>query len=390
MQQKKGLLVVSLLFFIVSHCVYCNDRPTADWLIVGAGPAGIATIGVLIDLGIAPEDIVWLDPEFNVGRMGAYYHNVPGNSKVAEFVYFVNACNVFRECTSPELEALRASQELTKFENLSAIIEPLKTITKFLLTKVQGVQSTLVTLNFSDDIWHIGTADNQLLHARHVILATGSRPRTLDYEQQKIIPLDVALDPDNLALLLTPHDIVGVVGGAHSAILMLKFLSNISVKHTFNFYNKPIVYAVNMGSWTLYSDIGIKGTTAEWAKNVLEKNPPENLTRIKSDDELLRRIVPVCSRVIYAIGYERNPLPAINGNEPIMSYDKHSGTIAPRLFGIGIAFPEFVDEGNGHCSYRIGLREFMRFAQRVIPQWMHKNIIDSYATYDDVIGFDQL
>lgn len=359
-----------------------HDAMAVEWLIVGAGPAGIATIGVLIDLGIEPNKMAWLDPDFNVGRMGAHYQNVPGNSRVAEFVYFVNACNIFKECSSSELDALRATQDLTKFENLSAIIKPLKSITDFLLTKVHGVRSTLVTLNFSDDVWHAGTADNQVIHAHHVILATGSRPRTLDYEQQKVIPLDIALDPDNLALLLTRQDIVGIVGGAHSAILLLKYLSTMQIKHVFNFYRAPIIYAINMGTWTLYSDVGIKGTVAEWAKNVLEKNPPENLTRIKSDDELLQRVLPVCSRVIYAIGYERNPLPAINGNEPIMEYDAHSGLIAPRLFGIGIAFPEERITPIGSTQLCIGLDCFMQYAQKQVPAWMQESpVLKTRSTY---------
>jgi hypothetical protein len=128
-----------------------------------------------------------------------------------------------------------------------------------------------------------------------------------------------------------------------------------------------------MGTWTLYNDIGIKGTTAEWARNVLEKNPPVNLTRIQCDDELLKQLLPVCSRVIYAIGYERNPLPAINGSEPIMSYDKHSGTIAPRLFGIGIAFPEEKTTPIGTTQLCIGFDCFMSYAQRQIPNWLNDN-----------------
>lgn len=349
---------------------------TADWLVVGAGPAGIAIVGVLIDLGIDAQNIVWLDPEFNVGRIGAYYQHVPGNSKVAEFIYFVNACQVFQECSSPELEKLRADDP-KKYENLGAIIEPLHSITAHLKTKVMALEDSLVTLNFSQDTWHAGTALDTMIHARHVVLATGSRPRTLDYETHKVIPLDIALDPNNLSLLLTPHDIVGIVGGAHSAILLLKYLSTMPVKHIFNFYRQPIIYAVNMGTWTLNSDIGIKGTTAEWARNVLEKNPPENLTRIKSDDELLQRVLPVCSRVIYAIGYERNPLPAINGTEPIMAYDTHSGVIAPRLFGIGIAFPEVRPTPIHTNQLCIGLDCFMEYAQKQVPFWMKDEILST-------------
>ncbi|HXL73262.1 MAG TPA: pyridine nucleotide-disulfide oxidoreductase, partial [bacterium] len=35
-----------------------------DWAIAGAGPAGIAALGQLLDRGIAGEKILWLDPHF--------------------------------------------------------------------------------------------------------------------------------------------------------------------------------------------------------------------------------------------------------------------------------------------------------------------------------------
>ena len=40
------------------------------WAIIGAGPAGIAAIGKLLDIGTAPKDILWVDPAFNVGDLG--------------------------------------------------------------------------------------------------------------------------------------------------------------------------------------------------------------------------------------------------------------------------------------------------------------------------------
>lgn len=36
----------------------------AVWTVVGVGPAGIATVGKLIDLGVDPSCIVWIDPHF--------------------------------------------------------------------------------------------------------------------------------------------------------------------------------------------------------------------------------------------------------------------------------------------------------------------------------------
>ena len=63
--KNTAVLVLSLILTSFSY-TYCADNLITDWLIVGAGPAGIATAGVLIDLGIDPHTMVWLDPEFNV------------------------------------------------------------------------------------------------------------------------------------------------------------------------------------------------------------------------------------------------------------------------------------------------------------------------------------
>src|SRR5437868_14863358 len=65
----------------------------AEWAIIGAGPAGIIVLGLLLDLGTDPKSIVWVDPEFNVGRMGKYYSTVPGNAKTKTYIEFLQACN---------------------------------------------------------------------------------------------------------------------------------------------------------------------------------------------------------------------------------------------------------------------------------------------------------
>ena len=43
---------------------------TYAWTVIGAGPAGIAAVGKLLDHGIAGEDIAWIDPAFAAGDIG--------------------------------------------------------------------------------------------------------------------------------------------------------------------------------------------------------------------------------------------------------------------------------------------------------------------------------
>lgn len=39
--------------------------------VVGAGPAGVAAVGQLLDCGLA-NTLAWIDPKFNGGRLESY------------------------------------------------------------------------------------------------------------------------------------------------------------------------------------------------------------------------------------------------------------------------------------------------------------------------------
>ena len=213
-----------------------------------------------------------------------------------------------------------------------------------------------------------------------MVLATGSRPRSLDYQCTNEIGLDTALSKECLAQSVNREDSLAVVGSSHSAVLVLKFLSELQVKRIVNFYKSPLQYSVDMGAWTLHNASGLKGIAAQWAKEVLEKNPPANLMRVYNSKEARDAWLGVCNKIIYAVGFERNDLPIINGDASEVSYDDCSGTIAPRLFGIGIAFPEKYTDPLGNVEHRVGLNSFMEYAQRIVPEWLAKerNRFDSF------------
>lgn len=344
-----------------------HQKADADWLIVGAGPAGMAIIGVLLDIGVDAKNIMWIDPEFNVGRLGEYYGAVPANNTVQGFTSFIQACQSFCECK----EAINYinSFDQDEFRTLNILVDALQMITKTLRSKVRCSQSMMTSLYFKDELWHVETSEQERFSSINVILATGCKPRVLEYESSKVIPLDLALNPQNLEDLTHKEDVVGVVGSSHSAVLILKFLSELPITHIYNLYKHPLVYAIDMGNYILNSFDGLKGIAAQWAQEVLEKNPPANLTRLISTPETLKSVLPQCSKVVYAIGYEPNPLPAINGETPITDYDNTTGYIAPRLFGIGIAFPEHTTNLAGQMGICIGINCFMKYAQKMIPQW---------------------
>lgn len=374
---------VVIILFHITHSQSQNlqqtvaKSPDTQWLIIGAGPAGICAVGVLLDLGIDPQLITWLDPKFNVGRLGESYSNVPSNTQTKFFIEFINCCKSFQESHSPSIEKLYTYNPDLEYP-LRTIVEPLRDITNYFCTKVVAIKNSLKSLDFYNDMWHVGI-DNHIITTHNVILATGSHPRTLNYDcydcMANTIPLDTALDKTLLAEQISGKDSIAVIGSSHSAILILKHLSELPVKRIINFYKKPLQYAIaNPNGEIILGEAGLKGMAARWAIEVLEKGLPAHLIRVLNQPDALNAWLPICNKIIYAIGFEKNQLPPINGNNAIYdSYDGSSGVIAPRLFGIGIAFPEVISDEIGGEQLGIGLSDFMDYAQRILPTWTKRN-----------------
>ena len=128
-------IVIILLFMgtMILSADHAEDAHT--WAIIGFGPAGIVTAGLLLDLGVPAKNIICVDPEFNVGRLGQYYSNVPSNTKTKLFVNFIKACKTFQECKSAAIDMLYTYDQDFEYP-LRIIIDPLKDISDYLRTKL--------------------------------------------------------------------------------------------------------------------------------------------------------------------------------------------------------------------------------------------------------------
>jgi len=105
----------------------------------------------------------------------------------------------------------------------------------------------------------------------------------------------------------------------------------------------------------VWQEAGLKGEVATWAKT-LRMNPPENFVRIYNTPDVLQSCLAECTKVICAVGFERNELPMINGDDSLyLNYDRSSGIIAPRCFGVGIAFPQQKVDPIGNVENLVGL-----------------------------------
>lgn len=357
----KGILAILITFFS-STTTLLPHTALYEWAIVGGGPAGIIAIGVLMDLGVEPSDILWFDPEFNVGRMGKYYRNVPANSRAQEIAALLRGSPSFAQYTSESISLLQSYPPFAEF-HLRMIVDPFKDITNyFFKAGVIAIQAMVTDLIWQDGSWQI-TAENIQYNASKVILAGGSEPIEFNYPGPTPIPLDFAMDKSLLAPYLTPDDVVAVVGSGASAILLLKYLSELPVKKVINFFKYHHSKARQRSL--------IRGETAQWIKDVLDKAPPANLVRLLNSPENRALYLPECTKIIYAVGYQHNPLPRIVGMCEPQSPNK-TGILGPHLFGFGFAFPEELTYMSSQELVKVplvGVTSFMNFAKRVIPEW---------------------
>ena len=216
-------------------------------------------------------------------------------------------------------------------------------------------------MDYNQNQWTL-KGNIQKIHAKKVILATGAHPKQLDYPLP-VISSDQALDKGKLATYVDNTDTIAVFGGMHSALLIVKYLTELGVKQIINFYTTPYFFRIPGAE-------SLEGVTKQWVENILEKNPPSNLTRISYTQENVEQILPACNKAIYAIGYERD-IPSINGTTTI-TFDEKTGIIAPHLYGIGIAFPKTITQRSGKKVAINGFNVFVNQARYFIPQWKDK------------------
>ena len=342
-----------------------NTKPF-QWAVIGAGPAGIAVVGKLLDYGIPPKDILWVDPYFNVGDLGLYWSNVSSNTAVKYFNDFLNAVTSFaykEVATQFALDRLPLDKTCT----LKYIVEPLQWVSEQLSQKVE-IQKTLITsMNLSNRLWSLHS-DLQSFEAQNVVLATGASPSSLNYPGVDVIPFDMAIDKEKLANFVNKKETYAVFGSSHSAIIIVRYLVELGVKKIINFYRSPCRYAIEMGDWILFDNTGLKGQTAEWAREHIDGVLPANLVRYNTSQPNIARYLPECDKVIYAVGFEKRQNMVI-GDYENAKHNPHVGIIGPGLFGLGIAYPEEKSDPFGSVESQVGLWKFMVYLNKIMPVW---------------------
>ncbi|KAK5578004.1 hypothetical protein RB653_002953 [Dictyostelium firmibasis] len=369
------------------------------WVVIGGGACGIAVIGKLLDNGVNVNDLLWIDPEFKAGDIGKKWCTVSSNTTVGLFTKFLKNCKSFEYEKCPidfNLNHLIPADTC----KLSEIAGPLQWVTDKLIVdkKVPIIKGLVNEICKSESgNWLVSIKplndndkdqDIKKIIGENVVLTIGAEPLTLpisDNSNQQLITVEQVVNPDELKKVCNKDDVVAVYGSSHTAIIALYNIIDIGSK-IINFYRSPLKYAVYYDDWILYDNTGLKGYSAEWAKEHLEKNPSKLIERVQvdkdgCDKEFIQKKLSTCSKIVYAIGFDRRATINLKLNESDqhwinsskLKYNESNGIISNGLFGIGIAFPQFKPDRVGNLEYNVGLWKFMVYLDQVLPTWFNKN-----------------
>jgi hypothetical protein len=411
-------------------------------VVVGGGPAGITVVGNLLEQKVEP--ILWVDNEFNGGRINRCYREVPSNTKVALFIDYATALAPFRKIVSntpsrsrweepSESDGVAVSGKPDKLQTLRSL-DPVKGCqlshaADMLLMLTEGLRKTAgvfakkvkvtgATLDEATQKWTVNftsttpsATDSTPIVTNRLIMCTGSSPNNsplpVDIPSLHNLDLDCALSPSLLSTALSPMGptTIAVVGASHSAILVLMNLYELArtTKPDLRikwFTRHPLRYAEQRDGWILRDNTGLKGAAAEWARNNLEPDTLPNsdvskhLTKVAyeagTEKETYARHLQGVDFYVQAIGYSRDPIPALKTGEgraiePV--FDHENGHFAysagggngnsegklqklPGLFGAGIAWPARVVDPEGNVEYAVGFFKFMKHIKKVVGSWI--------------------
>lgn len=342
--------------------------------IIGAGVGGILMIAKLLDASVRPHHIIWIDPYFNVGRIGDKYRTVESNDEVWEWHDVLKKYKCLSKYTK-----LLEGYDHHRNENLSVIADVLAQITRdFRTLPITCIQDYVTKMHYGRKHhcirWKLYFQNYHDIRVSHVILSTGSHPKSgPTYVScpnnnsicgKQVIPLDQALNINILKTLVRPNDCVVIVGSGQSAVLLMKYLNEMNVKSITNVYRHSLQQTI----------AGLRGGTKRWALahmgNIVEVLTHSNERKDNADIEIQRvhesEIGNVtCAKLIYATGYERNDLPECDIQ---LDQDNPDGILGPCIYGIGIAFPD-IDNVNGNVMKRVGLASFSKTLDRRLPLW---------------------
>lgn len=390
-------------------------RNRSQYIIIGAGPAGICEISNMIKKGVSCDDIIWIDPKFNVGDFGTTLSkgsSVPGNTMVKDYQKVNKEIYQAVPICKPEKNQQFALDRLPPNYvcSLKIAAEPLQHITnklRHLVPSIEGHVIDIVTMP-NEFMLKVNLTNGEFitLFSEHVTLAIGATPRNLtlpDTFKDKIMMIDpnTVFIETELKEFLNQHPhtkTIAVVGSSHSAALATMHLlkAGISVKQ---FMDKEYKYATPAVTgegkpYTIFDNTGLKGEVALFTKKLLENkklNQGEYRGKLiqyigknrQEVDVLLTQELVGCDYVVACIGYEPAMTLKINGRM-LSTFFHNKETLQfegmEKLRGIGIAYPKRVKAPSGEVELAVGIGKFWSTSNGFQPSFFLENSSTFFST----------
>lgn len=396
-----------------------NPDTTYKTIVVGAGGAGLAAISK------CPKPALWIDPQWEGGRL-ARFPDVPSNTRVSLFrqvLHMALASGIFSPDPGeadlptelderggcPLMYAAKMIKDLSRRVRKDSEVHCHRGLVQSMTLRLDNtwlvhcneVNRGQVGGGGGDDYEEEGEGEPTNCHCspvlflgERVILATGARPKPppRTYPNLRIINPECLLSQGHPSQPnLDEASRVAVIGSSHSAILVLRtLLGSTRCALVVNVFREALRYAEYLPDGRIrYDNTGLKGEAAAWARAHLpmEEGRRERLLRVRAGTSSAEEALAHCDHIVWAIGYERLPLPSLEREEggepgerephrtlaPILVTEHNEGQqlldgegrIIPNLYGLGIAFPERVIDISGQPEQAVGLYKFMRTAERI-------------------------
>lgn len=319
------------------------------WLVVGAGPSGIAAVGALLDEGCRSENIVWVDPQFSVGDLGTAWKQVESNTPVSSFT------DAFEQVLAFGYEQAQKKYFIDRMPgnlkcSLAIASQPLQAFTDKLKTQVKAYQDFATQITPVAGAWQVKLASGRMLQVDKIILALGAEAKSLNFPALSSIDLSLAASPNKLSGLVGPEDVVAVFGAYQSARTVEQNLAKTKVKKIYHFYRSQ----------------------REFDNHIASLDLDERVQPVQISTDNFLKYIPLCNKAIYAVGFERRHV-SIQGLPEDYAYNPETGQIAPGIFGVGIAFPEIMNHWMGRSEYKVSaVKPFVKRIKKLVPTWFEQ------------------
>ena len=375
----------------------------AAWTVVGGGPMGILAVARLLELAPPSARVAWIDAAFGVGRLPTYA-SVPGNTicgklerafLAAEGLNFTTAQGARRAANEGEPDCILGKRALidtdaTQTCGLNLCVDAFHDATTALRLheRVDSYLGEVDALRGDAAGWCASMrgspggsrgANDRVVRSAHVLLCTGAAPRPAPASALRVLneagvfaaEHDDVVAPARLAgLQRTAPALAGanwvVVGGSHSGVLAAQNLAAAGAARVTVLTRSPLRFAEPRGEehgdgWVKFDGTGLKGTVAAWARA-----PPSNVTievcgDVLDDAAIARRAVQRgADAAAYCIGFDRiEPAVVEYASRAVAldaAYVARSAHVAgaPRLYGVGLGFPDEWTDPEGRTETRVG------------------------------------